>query len=134
MRILPPAAKDAQTRAIIGAAMNVHRILGPGFLESVYHEALALELDERHVPFQREADFAIQYRGILLRSRFRVDFLCFGEILVELKALLKVTSCEESQVLNYLKASGRSRALLLNFGTRSLGFKRFISPKWSESV
>ena len=133
-QILPLDRKDAQTRAVIGAAMNVHRILGPGFLEAVYQEALAVEFDKCHVPFRREADFAVQYRGILLHSRFRVDFLCFDDILVELKALQKVTSCEESQVLNYLKASGRSRALLLNFGASSLGFKRFIGPKRSESV
>lgn len=92
----------------------------------MYQEALAVEFGERQVPFQREADFAVQYRGLLLRSRFRVDFLCFGDILVELKALRKTTSCEESQVLDYLKASGRSRALLLNFGARTLGFKRFL--------
>jgi GxxExxY protein len=129
VQILPPPHNDAQTRAIIGAAMNVHRILGPGFLEVVYQEALALEFGELRVPYQREADFSILYRGCLLRSHFRVDFLCFGEILVELKALPKLSSGEESQILNYLKASGRSRALLLNFGARSLGFKRFLGAR-----
>jgi len=126
MQILPSPDRDSQTRAIIGAGMNVHRLLGSGFLEVVYQEALAIEFGLRGVPFVREASFSILFRERLLQSSFRVDFLCFGEVLVELKAVRMTTSADESQVLNYLKASGKARALLLNFGGRSLVFKRFL--------
>lgn len=125
---------DFQTRTIIGAAMQVHRILGHGFAEVVYQDALAMEFGERAIPFEREASLGIVYRGLLLPSRFRVDFCCYDAVVVELKALSRMTSTEESQVINYLKASGKNRALLLNFGGRSLGYKRYVGRSRSEST
>jgi GxxExxY protein len=117
---------DPQTYAIIGAAFEVHTVLGHGFLESVYHEALAMELTTRKIPFTREVPLCIRYKQQLLSCTYKADFVCFGEVLVELKALAHLSGTEEAQVLNYLKASGLSRGLLLNFGAPSLEHKRLI--------
>ena len=121
-----PGKKDAQTYAIIGAAMEVHNQLGSGFLEAVYQEALAKELAWRNIPFDREIELIINYKGESLACRYRPDFICFGEVIVELKALEKLSGVEEAQVLNYLKASGKQRALLINFGAPSLEYKRLV--------
>ena len=119
--------RDEQTYAVIGAAMAVHRELGHGFLESVYYEALAKEFLLARIPFEREASFAIRYRGEVLNATFRVDFICFQSLIVEIKALHRLSGTEEAQVMNYLKASSLQRARLINFGAPSLGYKRFIS-------
>ena len=119
-------SSDNETYTIIGAAMEVHRNLGHGFLEVVYQEALAIEFDERTVPYVREKELSIEYKGKVLDSSYRVDFVCFGSVLVELKALNRISGNEESQVLNYLKASGMRRGLLLNFGTQSLQYRRLV--------
>ena len=121
---------DEQSFVIIGAAMSVHRELGHGFLEAVYQEALAVEFMKCAVPFAREVELPIRYRGQRLNTGYRADFLCFDEVIVEVKALERLTTREESQVINYLKASGRARGLLLNFGGRSLEHKRLV---WTHS-
>ena len=113
---------------IVGAAIEVHRVLGSGFLEAVYQEALQLELEDRKVPFAPQQLLTIQYKNRRLNNRYLVDVVCYGEILVELKALDRLTSKEEAQILNYLKASSGTRvALLINFGSlRKLEWKRFV--------
>jgi len=116
--------KDPETYAIIGAAMAVHRELGPGFLENVYQAALERELQALGIPYEREKDLPIHYRGSPLDTNYRADFICYGTIIVELKALQTLTGQETSQVLNYLKATKLTRALLINFGTPSLQHKR----------
>lgn len=119
-------ARDPQTFAIIGAAMEVHRVLGHGFLEAVYQEALAHEFKLRGIPFEREKTLSVVFKGEILDVGYRVDFLCYGEILVELKSLQNLSGNEEAQLINYLKASGCQRGLLLNFGSPSLQQKRMV--------
>jgi GxxExxY protein len=122
----PENIRDRQTYAIIGAAMEVHRTLGTGFLEVVYQRALGIELRARDVPSEKEREIAVYYKETPLGVGYRADFVCFGNVLVELKALPRLTRTEEAQVVNYLVASNLSRAILLNFGTPSLEYKRFI--------
>jgi GxxExxY protein len=127
-------ARDPRTFAIIGAAMEVHRTLGAGFLEAVYQEALAIEFTARNIPFQREVALPVRYKGVELSTHYRADFICYAEIILELKALTSLGSAEEAQVLNYLRATAMPLALLLNFGAESLQFRRYAGPKSVSSV
>ncbi len=106
--------------------MTVHRELGCGFLESVYQDALEKEFQYLNIPYLREVKLPVFYRGQQLKSYYQVDFICFDSVIVELKALQRLSGTEEAQVINYLKASNLHRALLLNFGTRSLQHKRLV--------
>ena len=118
--------KDIQSHAIIGAAMEVHRELGRGFLELVYQTALCLEFQDRGIPFKAEVALPVRYKGRLLTCGYRADFVCFENFLVEIKAIARLTSADDAQLLNELKATGYERGLLLNFGSRSLEFKRLV--------
>ena len=114
--------------------MEVHRELGAGFLEAVYQEAFARELGKRGIPVRAEVEIPIfyKYKGERLSTAYRADFVCFDSVIVEVKALAKLTGIEESQVINYLKASGHSIGLLVNFGARSLEHRRLVmSPRKS---
>jgi GxxExxY protein len=117
--------RDPDTFAIIGAAMAVHGALGCGFLEPVYQEALAVELGDRGISHVREHPVKIIYKGRELRSIYRADFVCLDTIIVETKAQRVLTSRDESQVIHYLKALRIHRALLINFGSEQLEFRRF---------
>ncbi len=118
--------KDPKTHEIIGAAIEVHRELGHGFLESVYQEALQIEFSSRQIPFQKEVELPVYYKGTIISKSYKADFICYQGIVVELKALSQLSGKEESQIINYLKATGLEIGLLLNFGSRSLEYKRFI--------
>jgi len=126
--------RDPRTYAIIGAAMELHKQLGCGFLEPVYQEALAVEFLKRRILFRREVTLPIFYKGVNLDTPYRVDFICWEEVAVELKALAKLGGTEEAQLINYLKASGLEIGLLLNFGTRSLEYRRFMLSNSKKSV
>lgn len=117
--------RDPQTFAIIGAAFEVHRHLGCGYLESLYRTATAIEFGLRSIPFAAEPDLIVRYKDHVL-GRFRPDFLCYGDIVVEVKAHPTLAPADIAQTLNHLKASRMSRALLLNFGTERLEFKRLV--------
>jgi len=118
--------RDPRTYAIIGAAMEIHRQLGHGFLEAVYQEAAVIEFPLKQIPFEREVALPIRYKNILLPIHYRADFVCFSEIIVEFKALSRLSTVEEAQLLNYLKATGLKRGLLINFGASSLQYKRLV--------
>lgn len=106
--------------------MEVHRILGRGFLEAVYHEALCQELVERQVPFCTEVALPVYYKATCLTISYRADLVCFDSLLVELKALKTVGGAELGQTINYLKASRLQKALLINFGGKSLEYQRLV--------
>ncbi len=118
--------RDPRTYAIIGAAMEVHRVIGPGFLEKVYQEALEIEFQERGIPFEREKLLRIEYKGRVLNTKYFADFLCYGQVIAECKAQADLTGVDESQLINYLKATGMKVGLLLNFGAPSLQYRRLV--------
>jgi len=111
---------------IIGACMEVHRELGSGFLEAVYQEALALELKSKGIPYKKETKLEIVYKGHILTKYYEADFICFNKIILEIKAINELSSGHESQVINYLKATGFELGLLINFGAKSLEYKRLV--------
>ena len=118
--------RDPETYAIIGASREVHRVLGSGFLEAVYQEALERELLTRRIPVRREVELPIEYKGARLAALYKADFVCYNEVIVELKALDRLSGKEKAQVINYLKASGHVRGLLLNFGAARLECERLV--------
>ncbi len=126
MKIMNKDNTDSQTYAVIGAAMEVHKELGCGFLEAVYQQALAKELMVCRIPFRKEVQFPISYKGQKLDCYYQSDFVCYGDIIVELKALDALTGQHESQLINYLKAAGYKRGLLINFGQKSLQYRRRV--------
>ena len=118
---------EAEVYKIIGAAIEVHRILGPGFAEAVYHEALELECQLQQVPFVSQKEVRVIYKGSLLTKYYIADLVCYDKIIVELKALDQLTDKESAQILNYLKATGLRVGLLINFGVSGkLQWQRFV--------
>ena len=117
------------TEKIIGAAIKVHKTLGPGFLESVYQAALAYELKKANIPFEKEKDLRVPYEDIILEVGFRCDFLIDKRIIVECKSVKEVTPLDHAQLLNYLKITGLQLGLLMNFNVRKLtdGIKRIVN-------
>ncbi len=112
--------------AIVGAAMEVHRNKGYGFSEPVYQECMEIELPERGIPNTPQKQMPIHYKGRQLKKTYIADFIAYDKVIVELKALDRLTEREEAQVINYLKASGLEVAVLINFGAPSLEWKRLV--------
>jgi len=120
--------KDEAFR-IVGAAMNVSNELGCGFLEAVYQEALTMEFVDCDIPFESQKRINISYKNRLLKKEYFADFLCYGRIIVEIKAIKKITEVEEAQLLNYLKATNLPLGLIINFGSPKLEWKRYANTK-----
>ena len=112
---------------ITGAAMHVYNTLGPGFLEAVYQEALAIEFKKRGIPYEQEKELKVFYDGQELKQTYRADFVCYGNIIVELKAVSELDNSHRSQVYNYLKATGYKLGIIFNFGSREeLQYERVV--------
>ena len=120
---------EEETFLIIGAAMTVHQELGHGFLEAVYQEALEKEFILRKIPYKSETPVTIYYKEKPLNKGYVADFICYDEIIVEIKALSSLINDHKAQVLNYLTATKLKLGLLINFGTPSLEYLRIIKEK-----
>lgn len=113
--------------SVVGAAMEVYNVLGRGFHEPVYQEALELELAGRQIPFRPQHELRIHYKHHLLEQKYKPDFIAYDSIVIEIKALDHLTSTEESQLINYLKATGMEVGVLINFGAeKDLQWKRMV--------
>lgn len=119
------------TRKVIGCSMEVHRILGNGFQEVVYQRALSIEMNLQNVNHLREKEMPLQYKGYDIGTR-RVDFLVEEKVSVEIKALIKLEDVHLAQAINYLEAYNLEIGLLINFGAKSLEFKRLINTKYKS--
>lgn len=118
---------------IIGAAMEVHNVVGCGFTEPLYQDALEEELRLRNIPFEREKTYYFSYKGKRLDKTFRPDFVCYDKVIVELKTVDEISDEHYAQVYNYLKATGMQLGLLINFGKRLLEYKRILpNSKWNQ--
>jgi GxxExxY protein len=118
---------DPQTYKIIGAAMAVHTELGCGFLERVYKAALRNEFEDQRIEFAKEVPLPVRYKSRVLPLNYKVDFLCFKEILIEVKAIDAIHDRHVAQLINYLKASRMKRGLVINFGATSLQHRRLVN-------
>ena len=116
-----------ESYVITGAAMHVYNTLGPGFLEAVYQEALAIEFKKRGIPYEQAKELKVSYDGQELKQTYRADFVCYGNIIVELKAVSELDNSHRSQVYNYLKATGYKLGIIFNFGSREeLQYERVV--------
>ena len=126
LRSMQGSQADIQTFQIIGAAMEVHRKLHRGLFESFYCDALAIEFALRGIPHQAQCAIQLEYKGQPLKRPHHLDFVCFGDVVVEVKAVSALTPADEAQLLNYLAMTKIRRGLLINFGTKSLEYKRMV--------
>jgi GxxExxY protein len=117
--------REEETYKIIGICMEVHRTLGPGLLEIIYKDALEIEFKENNIPFEREKEFVINYKGTILPHKFYADFIVNEDIILEVKAVKEFSNEHISQVLNYLKLADSELGLMVNFQTKSLEYKRY---------
>lgn len=118
---------EKESYKILGACMQVHRELGAGFLESVYQEALEKEFIVEEIPFKSQQKLQLYYKNEPMQKYFIADFVCYDEIIVELKAATFIHNTMEAQTINYIKSANFKLGLLVNFGERSLKWKRFIN-------
>lgn len=118
--------RDERTYKIIGAAIEVHKELGCGFLEAVYQEALGKEFACQAISFKPQPIIRIAYKGKPLEKKYQPDFVCYEEVIVEIKAIDSLSGIEEAQLINYLKAAKLKVGLLINFGSKSLEHKRMV--------
>jgi len=114
------------TKLLIGVAFEIHTILGKGFLEIVYKDAMEYELKKRTILYEREKEYVVSYKDVILPHRFYADFIVFDNVILEIKAKEGIAEVHYSQTLNYLKVSGCKVGLILNFGESSLKIKRIV--------
>ena len=118
---------EEETSRIIGACMAVHNELGNGFLEAVYQDALAMEFDDQGIPFVKEANISVFYKGRRLDREYFADFICYGKIIVELKCVSRIVNANKAQVINYLHGTGFKVGLLVNSAEASLKWERITN-------
>ena len=118
--------RENETYKIIGICMEVHRNLGPGLLEVIYKDALEVEFKENDIPFEREKEYSIEYKGKILPHKFYADFVINENIILEVKAIKEFSTEHIAQILNYIKLSNSQVGLLVNFQTKSLQYKRYV--------
>lgn len=111
---------------IIGACMEVHNHLGPGFLEIVYKDALEVEFKNLGIPYEREKEYIVNYKGVILPRKFNADFVVFDKIILEVKAAAAIHENHQAQSLNYLAVSKEKLAVIVNFGEAKLNFQRMV--------
>lgn len=114
---------------IIGACMKVHSSLGSGFLEAVYEEAIEKEFESQKIPYRKQVKLELYYNDQKLKKHYRADFVCYDNIILEIKAVSQIPSVFNAQLKNYLKCTNMELGMLINFGTSSLTYKRIINPK-----
>ena len=122
-----------QSYKVIGCCFEVFNELGPGFLEAVYQEALTVEFTKQNVPFVEFAEMNVYYKGIELRKKYYPDFLCYDDIVLEIKAMETLSPADEAQLLNYLKGTKKPLGLLVNFGGERLQHKRYANTKTANA-
>lgn len=118
-----------ETYQIIGILFEVHKNLGKGFSEIVYKDAIEYELNEHNIIFEREKEFEVQYKNTTLKHKFYADFVVFGNIILEVKTVDCFNNSHYNQCINYLKVSGYELALLANFNSKSIEYKRIVNTK-----
>lgn len=123
---MPELIYKEQSYQIIGLCMEIHRELGHGFKEAVYKDALEYELQQARITYQREKEFVIPYKNIILKRKYYADFIVFGEIVIEAKATSMIINEFVGQTINYLKASGLKLGIIANFGQTSFAWKRVV--------
>lgn len=116
-----------QSYSIIGAAMEVHKQLGCGFVEKVYQDALEIELSLRNIPYKREKHLPVFYKGVQIKHDYFADFICFDSIVVECKAVSEILDIHKSQTLNYMKINNYKLGIILNFSKKSLDYCRVVN-------
>ena len=118
--------KQEENYIIIGICMEVHRILGPGLLEIVYKDALEIEFKNKNIPFEREKEFSIEYKGNILPHKFYADFIIYDEIILEVKTVKEINNEHIAQTLNYIKLASSQIGIIANFQNKSLTHKRLV--------
>lgn len=119
--------KKDENYTIVGLCMEVHRLLGCGLLEIVYKDALEIEFKNHNIPYQREKEFSIEYKGIILPHKFYADFIVYDDIILEIKSVKEISNDHLAQTINYMKLANTPVGIIANFQNKSLVHKRLIN-------
>ncbi|MBA4275278.1 GxxExxY protein [Flavobacterium sp.] len=119
--------KKDENYTIVGICMEVHRLLGAGLLEIVYKDALEIEFRNNNIPFEREKEFSVEYKGIILPHKFYTDFIVYDDIILEVKSVKEISNDHLAQTLNYMKLANTPVGIIANFQNKSLVHKRLIN-------